>query len=476
MSLHTLHIVHTNDIHSFFEQMPKVYTVIDHIRSGLDPSEVLVVDCGDHMDRMRVETEGTGGLANIEVMNQTGYELHVLGNNEGLTFPPEMIAKAYQEHAQFTVLGSNMYETRTGAIPGWMQPYTIIDKGPMKIGVIGVTIDFTAFYELLGWDIHNPFTVTGELVKQLRPQCDLIVIMSHLGLPHDRVMAETIDGIDIILGGHTHHLLEEPIILNGTCIAGAGKFGQYVGEVIVQYDSDSSRIARVDARCIPVEDYPADPGMLNVIHHFREVGVTNLNHTVAHLDAPLTINWETESPLGNLLAAGIRAWTGAQIALVNAGQILQTIQSGDVTKGQLLEICPSPINPCRMTLTGRQIKQALEEALLLDFIEKPIRGFGCRGLQLGTLCLDGLSVTYMEAAEPYHKIQSVLVGDVPLNLEAEYVVGTIDMFTFGIGYTSIQEGKDVTFYLPEFIRDVLEQQLQNPSAISSSKTRRWHPQ
>src|SRR5690606_33077531 len=121
-------IVHTNDIHSHFQQMPKIAAAIEDIRHGRSRDEMLIVDCGDHLDRMRKETEGSEGVANIEVMNKTGYEVAVMGNNEGLTFSKDVLKKLYTEHAQFTMLGSNMRELHNGEIPTWLAPYQIVQK------------------------------------------------------------------------------------------------------------------------------------------------------------------------------------------------------------------------------------------------------------------------------------------------------------------------------------------------------------
>ena len=138
---------------------------------------------------------------------------------------------------------------------------------------------------------------------------------------------------------------------------------------------------------------------------------------MAQLREPLRLDWYGESPLGNLLAAGIRRWTSAEIGLVNSGQLLQGLKEGRLTRGRLLEICPGPINPCRMLLSGADLLQALEESLLDEFMEKPIRGFGFRGEVLGVLCVDGLTVMTDSTRAPYERIIAVNVGDEPLDPE-----------------------------------------------------------
>ncbi len=468
-----LMIYHTNDIHSFFEQMPKLASALDALRGRHSPDHVLTIDCGDHMDRMRMETEGSDGEVNIEVMNATGYDVAILGNNEGLTVTKPVLSRLYRDRPTFAVIGSNMFDFEEGTIPDWMLPYLVMNKAGLRIGMIGVTAAFTDFYELLGWDVRDPFQTVSSLVKQLRADTDMIIVLSHLGINYDKRLADEIEGIDLILGGHTHHLLEHPLRIKDTYLCATGKFGRYLGEVEVDFDLSAHRVAWVEGRCIDVAGYPDSPEIAGRIERYREQCRVKLGRAVAHLDAPLFNEWRRESALGNLLAAGIRKWTESEIGLVNAGQILRGLPAGPVTWSTLLDICPSPINPCRLRLTGADLRTALEEALLDEFIELPIRGFGFRGEILGTLCLDGVRVEFDNARPNYEKITRVQVNGKELERDREYRVGTIDMFTFGIGYLSIHKGRDIRYYLPEFIRDVLRKQLTDAEEIGRSREPRW---
>jgi len=124
-------------------------------------------------------------------------------------------------------------------------------------------------------------------------------------------------------------------------------------------------------------------------------------------------------------------------------------------------------------LTGLDLLRALEEALLAEFIDKPIRGFGFRGSVLGTLAVDGLEIIWDPEAASYSKIISLTVNGQDFDPDREYAVGTIDMFTFGVGYETIKNGKDIKYFLPEFIRDVLALELQDQQALLDSTRCRW---
>ncbi|GIQ69883.1 bifunctional metallophosphatase/5'-nucleotidase [Xylanibacillus composti] len=469
----TLHvkIVHTNDIHSHLENAARAASAIRAIRREHEQDGILLMDIGDHMDRMRLETEGTDGRCNIAMMNAIGYEVFVPGNNEGLTFTKGELYMLSRQ-AQFPIVAGNMRELESGKLPDWIKPYVVIEKAGVTIGIIGVTVNFNAFYNLLGWDIGEPLACVREWAAQLRPHVDVLVVCSHLGLGRDEQMAAEIPGIDCILGGHTHHLLEEPLLVGSTRIFAAGKLGAYVGEIDIQVDRETRQLV-IEGRCIAVENYAPDPEIVDLIQVHRTAAKQAMGQTAAVADRDLRISWTEESPLANLLAAGLRRWTNADVGIVNAGQLLRNVEKGGISREMLHECCPSPINPCRMTLTGAAIRQALEESLLEDRIHIPIRGFGFRGKELGVLAVDGATVYYDPTRPSYEKIVRVEIQGRPMEADQTYSVGTIDMFSFGIGYLSLKGGGEIRYWLPEFIRDVLCSQLNEPSEVERSERSRW---
>ncbi|WP_405156085.1 bifunctional metallophosphatase/5'-nucleotidase [Paenibacillus sp. FSL K6-0108] len=467
----TLTILHTNDIHSHFGSMSSIAAMIRHERE--QGGEFLVVDIGDHMDRMAVETEGTLGSANVDVINLTGYDAITIGNNEGLTFTPEQLTQSYSGLLCPVVCG-NVVDQATGLPPVWMKSSLILEKGPIRIGLLGATAPFTAFYELLGWDVLDPVETLREQVEALRPQVDVVVILSHLGISTDRRLAEQIQGIDVILGGHTHHVLEEPLVIGQTLLGAAGKFGQWLGKVVLERENEGNELTLVSSGCVPVQRMLLEESVSLAIDTHRMEAERALGQTAVVTDRTLIIDYDHESPFASLLAQAVRQFTGAQLSLVNAGQLLGDLPQGNITKGMLHSLCPSPINACTICLNGSQIREALEQSLLPEFSRKPIIGFGFRGEILGTLCMDGMDVEYDPHSPPYEKIRAIYIEGEPMRDEQEYVVGTLDMFTFNVGYTSLALGRDTLYRLPEFIRDLLETELKRPGALDDSLRSRWH--
>ncbi|MCS1351833.1 bifunctional UDP-sugar hydrolase/5'-nucleotidase [Mechercharimyces sp. CAU 1602] len=469
-----IHLLHTNDIHSFFARMPQVTSCLRRLRKEWTSEQdaCITVDVGDHLDRSHVITEGSAGLANKKVLKHAQYEVITLGNNELLTLSKEDLYSLY-EKVPYDVVGTNVSEMEGTPRPSWLLRSSIQTRLGVKVGFLGVTIPYQPFYHLLGWNVEEPFLMLPAYVNQLRPEVDVLVLLSHLGLPHDRRIAAEIEGIDLILGAHTHHLLEEPEKLNQTWIAAAGKFAEHIGHTVIEVGATTHTLLSITGTCYASEAEEADKETVRIIEAEKKSAEENLSSPLVQLNQRLTIDWYNESPLGNLLADGLRRWIGAELALVNAGQVLDHLEQGKITRKRIHEICPHPINPCMTVLTGKQIRETLEESLLLEFQEKKIKGFGFRGKRLGMLNVSGIDVYYHPEKPPSQKISHICLGNDTLKDEKMYRVATIDMFTFGIGYLKLKEGKKVDYELPEFLRDVLSDALQNPKEIEESYKQRW---
>ncbi|MCQ4086918.1 bifunctional UDP-sugar hydrolase/5'-nucleotidase [Saccharibacillus sp. JS10] len=466
----TLTILHTNDLHSHFEQMGKIAAFIAAEKAQGKP--VCTLDIGDHMDRMAIETEGSLGAANINVLNRSGYDAITIGNNEGLTFTPEQLGDVYAELNCPVVCGN--IQMADGSIPTWLQTHAVVESGDFKIGILGLTAPFADFYRLLGVHVLDPFAHLQEQVNELRQQVDVVVLLSHLGLPSDERIAGMVEGIDLILGGHTHHLLTEPIWIERTLVCAAGKFGRHIGKIHIERNRNSKICTVVHAELVELNESAfSDPELDRVIAIHHEEALQNLKRIAAVSERELDVDYEKESELGNLLAQSVRHFAGGEFSLVNSGQVLGSLPPGEITEGMLHALCPSPINPCVVTLQGRDILRSLEQSLLPEYTEKKLTGFGFRGERLGGLCTDGLSVLYDLEAPPYSRIIEARTSDRVIEPDESYRVGTLDMFTFGAGYETLSRGTDKSFILPEFLRDLLRLELGRPGAVSEASALRW---
>lgn len=467
-----LTLLHTNDLHSHFEAASRIAGYIADVKAKLPKDRLIVLDCGDFLDRVRLETEGTVGAANRAFLENMGYDAVLLGNNEGLSYTPDVLNELFFD-MPIPFVCANMVLKESGKCPSWMVPTMTIERAGIRIGLIGLTAPFTDYYDLLGWNASEPLSTMREEVKRLRGHVDVIILLSHLGLRQDERIAETVEGIDLILGGHTHHLLEVPLIIGQTAICAAGKFGNYIGHLELSFDAER-KLSNISGGSIPTDHFPSHSELDALIAEYRQKAKRKMDRQVVELAEPLEWQPDSESPLSNLLACAVRRRTAAEIGIVNAGQLLQGLQSGVVTEELIHYICPSPINLCMIKLRGSQIVRAIEESLLPEFHELEIRGFGFRGRVLGTLCLDGMEITVDLSAAPYQRIKYAQVNGETLDMNRVYSVGTLDMFTFGVGYLGLKEGQDIQYFLPEFIRDVLSEALNQEEWVQDCKRPRVH--
>lgn len=224
-----LTILHTNDVHSRIEPFPtdhKRYpgmggaaaraSIIKDIRAKEEL--VLLLDAGDMFQGTPYFNFFNGELE-FKLMSEMGYDAATIGNHD---FDAGMDSLYQQlENANFPLLNCN-YDFRDTIMEGQTAPYKIFKKGKLNIGVFGVGIELDGLVpsKLYGKTKYlNPVNIANETAKFLKKEmkCDYVVVLSHLGFEYDhnkvsdKVLASNSSNIDLILGGHTHTFLDQPV-------------------------------------------------------------------------------------------------------------------------------------------------------------------------------------------------------------------------------------------------------------------------
>ncbi|USG66775.1 bifunctional metallophosphatase/5'-nucleotidase [Brevibacillus ruminantium] len=467
----TLHILHTNDVHSRFSSMPHIASCLRQHRDRWEAlgEHVLTVDIGDHADRMDVRTEATWGQLNVEVLNRSGYQYVTIGNNEGITLPKARLDALY-ERAGFTVVLGNMVDADTGKVPRWAVTQAIHEWEDLRVGILGVTAPFVQFYQLLGWETKAPFELLREQIAALRSSVDLVILLSHLGYPEDCRLAQEIEGVDIILGAHTHHQLAHGERVKETLIAQTGMLGTNVGHIRLVWDREAHKVQEASAELFPSTEYPADPDLSAYLAQEQKNTERLLERTAVRLSVELSNSWTEETSFGSALAASLRQWTQAEVGLANNGLLLTPL-SGEVSYGDLLRCLPHPINPCAVSLTGEQLSRVLMQSIQPQVIQRELRGFGFRGKVTGWMGIDGLQVWYEAGEQP--RIARIEVNGELIDSQRCYRVGTIDMFMFNRLFPDLAEGTQIHYYLPELLREILAQTLNDEALLTAAQKPRW---
>src|SRR5699024_6803526 len=298
------------------------------------------------------------GKANVQLMNHLGYDVVTIGNNEGITLFHYYLYYLY-DYANFQVVCSNL-TSMTKRQPNWLRSTVkLTSVNGVRIGLLGLTAPFNAYYNLLNWHVDYVFETIDKYLDDLRQNTDIIILLSHLGIGEDRQIAEKYEDIDVIIGGHTHHLLQSEETVNETIITAAGKNCAHVGEVILTWDHQSKSLIHKEAYTTNITDFPRDSHTEKLLHNYYSQAEKSLNKTVVTTNKPIEVDWFNQTTIMQELTNTLKEWTKADCAMLNAGLLLREFQPGHVTFKDIHEICPHPINPCVVELSGNELLEVI---------------------------------------------------------------------------------------------------------------------
>lgn len=446
---------YTNDLHSYFENWPQVATYLKTKRANSEEKNesYWTVDLGDHLDRVHPITEATMGKANVELLNNLQYDFATLGNNEGITLPHQQVYHLYDD-ANFEVICSNLQCT-VSENPSWLlHSKRIQSKQGVEIGLVALTARFNPYYHLLGWNIEETYEVLDSELQQLK-DCDVIILLSHVGIHLDQAIAERYDEIDVIIGSHTHHLFLQGEYVNQSLLTAAGKNCHYVGEVTLVWDHALHKLIDKKAIAEEVTDLPKDLPTEQRLLELNDEAEVILNKRIIYTDDPIKARWYKSTEIMERLTEKIRSWTEADIGMLNAGLLITGFPEGDITYKDVHRICPHPINICTVRLSGDELWNVVNDAFSTQLMELKLKGFGFRGEVIGRMVFANLNVktAFNDHGEEY--VVDVLFDDKPLQSDKVYDIATADMFTFGRLLPDIANAPVHQLFLPEFIRELL---------------------
>ncbi len=455
-----LTILHTNDLHGRVEQVFRIAALARQIKQEVTASggHCALWDAGDAEDTILYESSMTKGRAMLAVLRGAGYDLEVLGNATPLRYGPQTIPGLAEDFGR-PLLCANMFESDDDRLVAGLEPYTLQRYGDLTVGIIGLT-DPMAFYSFFKLKMGDPVQILPRLISEVRAGgAQTIVVLSHLGSKKDQIVAENVEGIDLIIGGHDHVELNPPLVINGTLIAQAGDYGRYLGRLDLEIDPLSGRIVHQHGELIPItEALPIDLEAQRVFAAQQE-RVRQIADRVLGV-AATPIEWlpERECAAGNLVADMLRERTQAAVALVLGGHWRSGLEAGDITVGQLYAACRSTANPGLTSLTGAQLAQFVQAGLNPEGIGRTPKAL--RGTPVGWPHVSGMSVR-IKNGEPVE----FWIGGEPLQPDRTYQVAGTDLeFSEIIGYLRVPD-ELVAYEVPTIVPEVLEDYLARHTPI-----------
>ncbi len=434
-------ILHTNDTHAHLDAHTVGYGAETEEVGGIDrlthfvksvkasDKNVLLLSAGDVF-------QGTmffnffKGLADFECMNIAGYDVMCPGNHE-FDEGPEWLLESLN-NVNFDVVNCNIifgssYKNASKLI----KPYVIKEVAGLKIAVIGVLTKelFTLVNvkNLKDIKICDPIEAVTPLVKKLRPEADMILILSHMGLKEDLELAELVPGIDLIIGGHSHSMLISPVVMRTSkgkqvVINQAFEKGEYIGEVNMTY-SKNDKTWRLAAGLLNRMDknIERDNNVQKIISKYNEKIIKEVRIVIAETLSPLTGDKNTsrieETNLGNLIADAMLEHSKADIALINGGGIRTGLPAGKITIEDCIKIFPFNNTITRITTKGSTLRDAFAMVA-----KARIKGTSGCFLQVSK----GVKVKYHEGA-----VAELSINGIPVNDNNLYTVAMSDFTAAG---------------------------------------------
>jgi len=374
MSTTKLTILHSNDMHGDFLAeaqgqegrliggLSLLSGYLNAVRQA-EPNVIYAI-AGDMVQGSIIDAEYRG-VSTMEIMNFLAPDVATLGNHEldyGLAH-----LLFLEKMATFPIVNANMYIRRSHR--RLMKPYHIVRRAGLDIMFIGIITE--GIMKNLAKDDLGTFISLEEAATEVGRICnayrdedmDLTVLLTHIGFESDKELATLLQpewGVDMIIGGHSHTVLEQPEQVNGILITQAGVGTDQIGRFDIVVDDDTNSVAGWAWQLIPVDDRLAAPDkeMEAFIATYAEVVDRKYNAMVCRLGNQVTHpRREIETSMGNLFADILAERSQVDVAFVASGSLRGTELGPVVTLGALRAIYPyvEPLHKC--VVSGARLRQ-----------------------------------------------------------------------------------------------------------------------
>jgi 5'-nucleotidase len=465
----TLTILHVNDLHSRYEPISRfdgpcsaeddaagecfggaarLATALARARADVEGDAVIYLNAGDVFQGSLFYTTYKGTAA-AELLNAMPPDVMMLGNHE-FDDGPEALG-GFLDLARFPVIRGNVEAEASPPLAGKMPPWTVIEAAGRRIGVVGALAEDTVETSSPGPDVA--FTDAAahlrEAVAAMQADgVDIVIALTHLGLPRDLALAQEVEGIDVVIGGHSHTLMSNddpetpsyPQMAGDTPVAQAYAYGKYLGVLTVTFDADGEVVSASGDPMLIDSTVAPDPGMAAAVAALagpiEDLMGEVVGEAVAPIEGDRAVCRVEVCAMGVLVAEAMLDRVrdqGVQVAIQNGGGLRASIDEGPITLGEVLTVLPFQNTLSTFQLTGAEIRAALENG-----VSQVEEGAG-RFPQVA-----GLRYVWDREAEPGARIRSVEVrgddGWASLDDDATYgVVSNNFMRKGGDGYAVFRD-------------------------------------
>jgi 2',3'-cyclic-nucleotide 2'-phosphodiesterase (5'-nucleotidase family) len=323
----------------------------------------LVLNGGDDYQGTPISTL-TRGNSQVELLNLYGLDAFVLGNHE---FDyGQFTLDSGLANAKFDFLSANVFLKAMNKTMG--KPFTIKEINGVKCGIIGITapdlLTLTLpknMTEIRMLDVDS--VVAAAIVSLKMEKCDMIILLTHIGVDNDKVLAQKFHGdVDVIIGGHSHTPLFKPVIENGVVIAQAGSYSRWLGKLDLVVDTEKDTVISHSGVLIEtvLDSALYDRAAQAKVDEMLSSISPELQKVIGKLEVDWVRSYSEESNLGQWETDAIRRKLNTDIAFMNGGGLRKDLSKGDITIGDIWEINPFGNTIVTCEVKGSTLKQMMK--------------------------------------------------------------------------------------------------------------------
>ena len=431
-------ILHTNDIHARVQSTDDEGKTIGMdwlagaiwAQKGAD-EDTLALDAGDTFHGLTLINLSRGSNMAM-LMNLSGFDAMTPGNHDFNFGSQRLIELA--RILNFPVLSANLMDKdKTQYI---FRPYKSYDFNGVKVAVIGLSTPEIAYktnpFNVKDVAFTDPIAAAQELMPKLRASHDVVIGLMHMGLDKSSVvtteqLVKAVPGFDVIIDGHSHTTLPKGMKVGNTLICQTGRYGHALGKVELVVKDHKLRKAQaslLNRQGVEKLAKTPDEGVVQALQEINMQVKMETETVVAESPRELTAAREIvrtqESELGNLTADALRQATGADVAVVNGGNLRTSLPAGKITKGAVLDVFPFNNRVLTLAVDGKTLKSMLE--LSVQYLPAAFGGF---------LDVSGMTFTVDTKAPAGQRVSEVKVQGQPLAESKNYMVAVNDFTAFG---------------------------------------------
>ena len=411
-----------------------------------------------------IESNTYKGKQMIEAWNLLGLDYATFGNHE-FDFGPDILRQRIAE-SNFKWLAANVVDKKTQALFAGTPEFVIREFEGVKVGIFGIVLRETLQTSRPGPDVDilEPCAIAKRVVPKIREAgAQTIIALTHLAMSDDKALARC-SGVDVIIGGHEHTLLES--MAGHAPIFKMTSDARELGRIDLNISKSTGKVESIDWEVIPINDQvPEDAAFAPMTAKYgpllkeleQVIGRTNVELNIKSADVRTV-----ETNMSDFIADTYRKATGADVALANGGSIRAdtTIEPGVLTKRDVLSMLP---------FNNRVVKIQISGAVLRSALEWGVASIGEEAQPGRFPQVSGIRYSYDASRKPGARLVSATVNGKPLDDKRMYTLATTSYVAEdgGDGYTMF---KGATQMIPQaqqpFESDILQKAISSVPAIA----------